>query len=414
MKKIFLILFVIFFVIQTYDYAQASEYYISEANLTINLPNDYIWSVSEKYPPNMLKQYEFVENNIPQIIIISIVENENTIKLKDISNINASDFVQLFKKNLLNASKLKNVQVTTDKLEQLDNITMAHLDYIYKDTDNILYNRGFITLKNGQVITIRFVYLDKNIFEKFNQRDFDIINNIKITNDGTEKRNTSSEIKKTTQDTTIGDAFVAIIAFIIFLITLKILGKKDNKKDVDTNSSNDFKPIEKESTILSKNKDIKNNDLTEKVIDIKSNSLEKENISIDLTTNRSVKYTSKDIENIVDWRIFEQFVAGQFKIKNFKVILTPRTNDGGKDIIIEKDGIKTYIECKYWNSNKSIGREEIQKLAGATMMDGVKNALFITTSTYNENAIEAAKALNKNGFNINLWTTNDLLAFINQ
>lgn len=126
------------------------------------------------------------------------------------------------------------------------------------------------------------------------------------------------------------------------------------------------------------------------------------------------KYSKEDIENINDWRKFEQFVFKQFKRKNFKVVLTPRTNDGGKDIIIEKDGIKTYIECKYWNSNKSIGREEIQKLAGATMMDGVKNALFITTSTYNENAIETAKALNKNGFNINLWTTNDLLAFINQ
>ena len=94
--------------------------------------------------------------------------------------------------------------------------------------------------------------------------------------------------------------------------------------------------------------------------------------------------------------------------------MTPRTNDGGKDIIIEKNSIKTYIECKYWNSNKTIGREEIQKLAGAAMTDGVKNAIFITTSTYNENALETARALNKNGFNINLWTTKDLLAFINK
>lgn len=126
------------------------------------------------------------------------------------------------------------------------------------------------------------------------------------------------------------------------------------------------------------------------------------------------KYTKKDIDNINDWRKFEQFVAKQFKRKNFKVILTPRTNDGGKDIIIDKNGIKTYVECKYWNSNKSIGREEIQKLAGAAMMDGVRNALFITTSTYNKNAFETAKALNKNGFNIKLWTTNDLLVFINE
>lgn len=135
---------------------------------------------------------------------------------------------------------------------------------------------------------------------------------------------------------------------------------------------------------------------------------------IELQKNNMQRYRKEDIDNINDWRKFEQFVAKQFKRKNFKVILTPRTNDGGKDIIINKNGIKTYVECKYWNSNKSIGREEIQKLAGAAMMDGVKNAIFITTSTYNENAFETAKALNKNGFNIKLWTTNDLLVFINE
>ena len=110
---------------------------------------------------------------------------------------------------------------------------------------------------------------------------------------------------------------------------------------------------------------------------------------IELQKNNLQKYRKEDIENINDWRKFEQFIAKQFKIKNF-------------------------IECKYWNSNKTIGREEIQKLAGTAMMDGVKNAIFITTSTYNENAFETARALNKNGFNINLWTTKDLLAFINK
>lgn len=83
--------------------------------------------------------------------------------------------------------------------------------------------------------------------------------------------------------------------------------------------------------------------------------------------------------------------------------MTPQTNDGGKDIIIEKNSIKTYIECKYWNSNKTIGREEIQKLAGAAMMDGVKNAIFITTSTYNENALETARALNKKRKSLTFW-----------
>lgn len=134
---------------------------------------------------------------------------------------------------------------------------------------------------------------------------------------------------------------------------------------------------------------------------------------VELEKNSIKKYTKKDILAIKDWNNFEEFVADKFKKHKYKTILTSATNDGEKDIIVEKDGIKTYIECKYWQANHYIGREPIQKLAGAAMMDGVKNAIFITTSSYNDNAVEAAKALNNNGFNIQLWDTNKLLKFIN-
>lgn len=125
------------------------------------------------------------------------------------------------------------------------------------------------------------------------------------------------------------------------------------------------------------------------------------------------KYTKNDIKNINDWRMFEKFISDCFKEHGYKTTLTSATNDGGKDIIVEKNGVKTYIECKYWQTGHSIGRELIQKLAGAAMMDGVKNAIFITTSSYHSNAYDAARALNSNGFNIQLWDTNKLLEFIN-
>ena len=135
--------------------------------------------------------------------------------------------------------------------------------------------------------------------------------------------------------------------------------------------------------------------------------------NIELQKKLINKYTKEDILSIGKWDKFEQFVANRFKKRGYKTTLTSATNDGGKDIIVEKNGVKTYIECKYWQAGNSIGREPIQKLAGAAMMDGVKNAIFITTSSYHSNAYEAARALNSNGFNIQLWDTDKLLKFIN-
>lgn len=133
----------------------------------------------------------------------------------------------------------------------------------------------------------------------------------------------------------------------------------------------------------------------------------------DLKKKLSNRYTKDDILSIKRWEDFEKFVATRFKEQGYKTTLTSATNDGGKDIIVEKNSVKTYIECKYWQTGHSIGRELIQKLAGAAMMDGVKNAIFITTSSYHSNAYDAARALNSNGFNIQLWDTDKLLKFIN-
>lgn len=141
--------------------------------------------------------------------------------------------------------------------------------------------------------------------------------------------------------------------------------------------------------------------------------ISKEEPSKPAPSKARTKYTRNDIKNINDWRMFEKFISGCFKEQGYKTTLTSATNDGGKDIIVEKNGVKTYIECKYWQTGHSIGRELIQKLAGAAMMDGVKNAIFITTSSYHSNAYDAARALNSNGFNIQLWDIDKLLKFIN-
>lgn len=210
---------------------------------------------------------------------------------------------------------------------------------------------------------------------------------------------------------------VSIIGFILYYILYSKLNEyKKQKKDVHINESHE-RYIENERIINSINKQYEERQqkVFERIV-VYPNKIKQVNSNENNIKSKNElykKYDKKDIDNINDWRLFEKFVSGCFKEQGYNTILTSSTNDGGKDIIVEKNGIKFYIECKYWKTEHTIGREQIQKLAGAAMMDGVKNAIFITTSNYNTNALEAAKALNRNGFNIELWNTDRLLKFIN-
>lgn len=92
---------------------------------------------------------------------------------------------------------------------------------------------------------------------------------------------------------------------------------------------------------------------------------------------------------------FEQYVADCFAGWGFDVEQTPPTNDGGKDIILRKDGKTYYVECKHF-SEGLVGREIIQKLVGAGVIDGnVNGYVVVASSGFNSNAIECAKKNDK-------------------
>lgn len=94
----------------------------------------------------------------------------------------------------------------------------------------------------------------------------------------------------------------------------------------------------------------------------------------------------EDTITSMDGREFEIFCAKLFKLLGYdKIHLTKCTSDKGRDIIIEKDNTKSFVECKAWDKDKSlIGREVLQKLIGSCLMDtNVHHCIVITTSKYN-------------------------------
>lgn len=157
------------------------------------------------------------------------------------------------------------------------------------------------------------------------------------------------------------------------------------------------------------------NDIIKQLNYLYKQKLQQQNNNKQARSSFSHLYTLKDIDNLKGWYDFEIFVAKIFEQNGYYVYHTRKTNDGGKDIIVEKNNIKIYIECKYWNAHNAIGREAIQKLVGAAIMDDVQNAIFITTSGYNQNAITAANMINRqDNFKIELWGKQKLIDFANK
>ena len=106
-------------------------------------------------------------------------------------------------------------------------------------------------------------------------------------------------------------------------------------------------------------------------------------------------------------REFEEYVADMFRNIGFEANITPATSDGGKDIILRKDGVTYYVECKQWKKDSSISRPVLQKLIGSAITDGITNVIFVSTCKYAQTVVEAAR--NNKVVNVNLWDIEDLV-----
>ena len=81
------------------------------------------------------------------------------------------------------------------------------------------------------------------------------------------------------------------------------------------------------------------------------------------------------------WRQFESFTAEAYKREGHTVIETPEGPDNGIDLVLRKDGEKTYVQCKHWKAN-NVGVEKIRELLGSMAADGAHNGIFVTSRQY--------------------------------
>lgn len=90
---------------------------------------------------------------------------------------------------------------------------------------------------------------------------------------------------------------------------------------------------------------------------------------------------------------FEEYVRVLLLLSGFKAAkCTPKTNDGGKDIIaLDSEGKRVFVECKRHDESNKIGRPFIQKFHSALIDGNADYGLFVTTSYFNTNAVKYAR-----------------------
>lgn len=92
---------------------------------------------------------------------------------------------------------------------------------------------------------------------------------------------------------------------------------------------------------------------------------------------------------------FEKEVGNWYERNGYFVEVTKSTGDGGIDVIAEKDGIKTYIQCKHYNGSVGVG--VVRELYGVMSLDRIKNGAMVCLDGVTSGAKEFA---NKSGIKI--------------
>lgn len=157
------------------------------------------------------------------------------------------------------------------------------------------------------------------------------------------------------------------------------------------------------------------NEDTDKTVEKKESAI----ITLSPVNDMVLKYLSENPEafyQLTD-RDFEIVMAEIYNKLGYKVELTKKTRDGGKDIIIRKPetlgDFLYYVECKKYAAKRHIGVGLVKNLVGTVEADRVNGGILATTSYFTS---EARKFIidNKYGYQIQMHDYNRIREMLNR
>lgn len=98
------------------------------------------------------------------------------------------------------------------------------------------------------------------------------------------------------------------------------------------------------------------------------------------------KQSSIESIRALSWQEFELLVAEAFRRKGFKVLENGGGGpDGGIDLILQRDGKKSIVQCKRWRT-LSIGVSHIRELYGVMNAVQANDCVFVISGNYTADA----------------------------
>ncbi len=85
-----------------------------------------------------------------------------------------------------------------------------------------------------------------------------------------------------------------------------------------------------------------------------------------------------------DPRSFEEFIADTYRLDGYDVELTPRSNDGGVDVIATKSGfgaIKIFDQAKAYSEERTVSANDVRAAYGVLSMARDTSKVVITTTS---------------------------------
>lgn len=151
--------------------------------------------------------------------------------------------------------------------------------------------------------------------------------------------------------------------------------------------------ISDENTTASNNIDDSNDDMTpSETIEISFKKIKNKIYNDILDT--IISKSPREFEKLVVALLQKMGYGGEIKDSGE---VTQYSNDNGIDGIIKEDVLgfgRIYIQAKRYQRDNKIGREDLNKFVGALAVAQSNKGVFITTSTFNKNAVEYASKLN--------------------
>jgi len=111
------------------------------------------------------------------------------------------------------------------------------------------------------------------------------------------------------------------------------------------------------------------------------------------TKGASPQTTAELVEQMrsIDWFQFEKLVGVVYRKLGYTVRRSGGANpDGGIDLVIEKDGQRSAVQCKQWKT-WNVGVKAVREFLGALTDAGIQRGIFITLCGYTGEARQLAE-----------------------